>query len=165
MRSAPSSRSQRWWRPAGSAGCWSTSTPPRRPATSPMAFDDLGADLMSVSAHKLGGPRGIGALLVRRGLRVPPLLLGGDQERARRAGLENVAAAVGFGAAAAELAAPGALAAEAAAAVAQVTRLRAATEAIPGVEIYGPTEPDQPAPSPPLPRDRRGGGRAGADRA
>ena len=59
-------------------------------------FDDLGADLLSVSAHKLGGPRGMGALLVRRGLRVPPLLLGGAQERARRAGLENVAAAVGL---------------------------------------------------------------------
>ncbi len=69
-----------------------------------VAFDDLGADLLSISAHKLGGPQGVGALLVRRGLRVPPLLLGGTQERARRAGLENVAAAVGFGAAAAELA-------------------------------------------------------------
>ena len=50
--------------------------------------------------------RASGALLVRRGLRVPPLLVGGAQERARRAGLENVAAAVGFGAAAAELARP-----------------------------------------------------------
>ena len=43
----------------------------------PVAFDDLGADLMSVSAHKLGGPRGMGALLVRRGLRIAPLLIGG----------------------------------------------------------------------------------------
>jgi len=66
----------------------------------PIAFDDLGADLMSVSAHKLGGPKGIGALLIRRGLRLPALLVGGEQERARRAGLEDVAAAVGFGAAA-----------------------------------------------------------------
>src|SRR5207249_2615565 len=62
------------------------------------------ADLCSVTAHKFGGPRGIGALLVRRGLRLPPFLLGGAQERGRRAGLENVAAAVGFAAAAAELA-------------------------------------------------------------
>jgi cysteine desulfurase len=66
-------------------------------------FDGLGADLLSVSAHKLGGPAGIGALLVRRGLRVRPLLRGGDQERARRAGLEPVASIAGFGAVAATL--------------------------------------------------------------
>jgi len=70
-------------------------------------FAALGADLCSVTAHKLGGPRGIGALLVRRGLRLPPFLLGGAQERDRRAGIENVAAAVGFAAAVAELTGPG----------------------------------------------------------
>jgi cysteine desulfurase len=113
----------------------------------PIAFDDLGADLLSVSAHKLGGPRGIGALLVRRGLRVPPLLVGGAQERARRAGLEDVAAAVGFGAAAVELLADDRLAAEAAVAAAQTTRLRGAAATMAGVEAYGPRDPADRLPS------------------
>jgi cysteine desulfurase len=69
----------------------------------PVDFAALGADLCSVTAHKFGGPRGIGALLIRRGVRLPPLLVGGAQERNRRAGIENVAAAVGFAAAVGEL--------------------------------------------------------------
>ncbi|MFM7070066.1 MAG: cysteine desulfurase family protein [Actinomycetes bacterium] len=71
----------------------------------PLGFTELGADLMSVSGHKFGAPQGVGALLVRRGLRLPALLLGGDQERARRAGMENVVSLIGFGAAADEAAA------------------------------------------------------------
>ena len=68
-----------------------------------VASPALGADLCSVTAHKWGGPKGAGAMLVRRGLRVPPLLGGGAQERARRGGIEDVPAWVGFGAAAADV--------------------------------------------------------------
>jgi cysteine desulfurase len=108
----------------------------------PVAFDELGADLLSVSGHKLGGPSGTGALLVRRGLRVAPLLLGGDQERARRAGLEPVAALVGLGAAAGELTTT--LDDEAAAAIGLTDRIRAAIAEIPGVEAFG--DPDHRLP-------------------
>jgi len=75
----------------------------------PVSFDELGADFVSLSAHKLGGPPGTGALLVRRGLRIEPFILGGAQERARRGGFENVIGIVGFGAAAAALSVPGRL--------------------------------------------------------
>jgi len=63
-------------------------------------FNELGADLLSLSAHKLGGPKGVGALIKREHLHLEPLLKGGGQERGMRAGTENVAAIAGFGAAA-----------------------------------------------------------------
>ena len=110
-----------------------------------IAFDDLGADLLSVSAHKLGGPKGAGALLIRRGLRLPPFLVGGDQERARRGGLEDVPAWVGFGASADGLAAGG-LDVEASRAARQSERLSAAAQAIEGVRIYGPIRATQRLP-------------------
>lgn len=67
----------------------------------PVDFAGLGCDLMSLSAHKIGGPQGVGALVIRDGLELAPLLRGGGQERRRRAGTENVAGIVGFGVAAA----------------------------------------------------------------
>jgi cysteine desulfurase len=106
----------------------------------PIRFDEWGADLMSVTAHKMGGPRGIGALLVRRGLRIEPLIIGGDQERGRRAGMESVGAAVGFGAVAAELSPPSVLEAEAGRLRAYTDRLRQGATAIPHIDIYGPSE-------------------------
>lgn len=66
----------------------------------PLCFRDLGVAFMSISAHKFGGPKGIGALIVRDGLDIPAGIVGGGQERRRRAGTENVAAIAGFGAAA-----------------------------------------------------------------
>ena len=56
--------------------------------------------MLSLSAHKIGGPKGVGALVLKPGVSVEPLLKGGGQERRRRAGTENVAGIVGFGVAA-----------------------------------------------------------------
>ncbi len=64
--------------------------------------DDLGVDLMSLSAHKFGGSKGAGALYIRRGVKMQALLRGGGQERGRRAGTENVPAIAAMGAAAKE---------------------------------------------------------------
>jgi cysteine desulfurase len=74
------------------------------PGRLPVDFATLGADTLVVSAHKLGGPRGIGALIVRDGVSLPALVKGGGQERRRRGGTESVAGIAGFGAAAAEAA-------------------------------------------------------------
>jgi cysteine desulfurase len=62
----------------------------------PLAVDALGVDLLTLSSTKLGGPAGAGALYVRRGTAIAPLLRGGPQEQGLRAGTENVAASVGF---------------------------------------------------------------------
>jgi cysteine desulfurase len=66
----------------------------------PVNFGLIGCDLMTVGAHKVGGPTGIGALIIRDGLVVEPLLNGGGQELRRRAGTENLIAIAGFAAAA-----------------------------------------------------------------
>jgi cysteine desulfurase len=101
----------------------------------PVHFGALGADLCSITAHKWGGPKGAGALLVRRGLRVPPLIVGGAQERARRGGIEDVPAWVGFGAACTAVD----VEAEAARARALIDRAAAGVAAVVGVERFGDT--------------------------
>ncbi|HEX8241846.1 MAG TPA: cysteine desulfurase family protein, partial [Longimicrobium sp.] len=109
----------------------------------PVRADQVAVDLLAFSAHKLGGPKGIGALYVRRGTQLRPLLYGGGQERGLRPGTEDVAGAAGF-AAAAE-------AAEAAreAAMARIGALRDRLEAglrarVPGLLVNGAGAPRLP---------------------
>ena len=66
----------------------------------PTRVDDLNVDMLSLSGHKLYGPKGIGALFIRRGVRITPLLYGGGHERGMRSGTENVPGMVGLGRAA-----------------------------------------------------------------
>ncbi|VAW70514.1 Cysteine desulfurase [hydrothermal vent metagenome] len=66
----------------------------------PLRFAELGIDLMSLSSHKLYGPQGVGALVVKRNVDLTPQLTGGGQENKKRSGTENIAALAGFGAAA-----------------------------------------------------------------
>ena len=66
----------------------------------PMAFNWLGCDMGLVSAHKIGGPKGVGAVVLRRGIELQPQLRGGGQEMGRRAGTENIIGIAGFAAAA-----------------------------------------------------------------
>jgi cysteine desulfurase len=114
----------------------------------PMDLGQLGADLVSVSAHKFGGIPGAGALIVRRGSRMEPLLVGGAQERARRAGLEALPALLAFGAAAAALSADNQalLLAEAAQARGQMSSVASAALAVDQVELVGPTDPEERLP-------------------
>ena len=105
----------------------------------PFTFADTGADLMSLSAHKLYGPKGVGALLVKSHVELLTQLHGGGQERGLRGGTENLAAIVGFGAAC-ELAA-----AEVGQRIDRWTELKARLEAgvraMPGITIFGDGSP------------------------
>lgn len=108
----------------------------------PLDFGACGAHLLSMSAHKIGGPKGVGALIVDKALELKPLLHGGGQEKKRRSGTENVAGVVGFGAAAA-------LVQERLAAYSlRVARLREQLEnglrALEGVEIFSQQAPRVP---------------------
>ncbi len=100
-------------------------------------LDALGADLVSVSAHKIGGPPGIGALVVRRGTRIAPFIVGGEQERLRRAGFENIPAAVGFGAVAELLTDPSRLVEEAGSQQRLSEKIEEAATAVEGVSLLG----------------------------
>jgi cysteine desulfurase len=102
----------------------------------PVNVKALGVDMLALSAHKFYGPKGVGALWIRRGLRVLPLLTGGRQERSRRAGTENVPGIVGMGAAA--LIATSKLADEGTRLAALRDRLEAGIlRAVPGTAVNG----------------------------
>jgi cysteine desulfurase len=108
----------------------------------------LDADLVSVSAHKLGGVPGAGALIIRRGSRFDPLLVGGEQERGRRAGLEPIPALIAFGAAAAALASDNQqlIGTETGTARRQIAAVVDAALAVDGVEVVGPALPEDRLP-------------------
>jgi cysteine desulfurase len=102
----------------------------------PIDVRQLGIDLLALSAHKISGPKGAGALWVKRGTRMLPILTGGKHERNRRAGTENTAAIAGFGAAA-RLAASK-LGAEAVRLAALRDRLEATIlDSVPGTAVNG----------------------------
>ncbi len=110
----------------------------------PIDVRALGVDLLAVSAHKLNGPKGAGALFVKRGIRMQPILTGGKHERNRRAGTENVPAIAGFGVAA--TLALGKMASEATRLAALRDRLEAGIlERIPGTLVNG--RPDARVPN------------------
>jgi cysteine desulfurase len=85
---------------AHGAGAWLLVDAVQAPARMRVSFRALEADLMALSSHKMHGPKGVGALVIRKGIELPPQIRGGGQESGRRAGTENVAGIVGFGRAA-----------------------------------------------------------------
>lgn len=105
----------------------------------PLSMEDTGADLLTLSSHKLYGPKGIGALVVRAEVDLGPLLHGGAQERGLRGGTENLPAIVGFGAAA-ELALQ-ALEARRVHTQALQQQLEAGLRALRGVTLFGAAAP------------------------
>ena len=87
-------------RAAGQQQLWLHTDAVQAAGRIPLSVEELGCDLLSLSAHKLYAPKGVGALFVRRGVRLVTQNVGGHQERERRAGTESVPHIVAFGAAA-----------------------------------------------------------------
>jgi cysteine desulfurase len=109
----------------------------------PVDVRALGVDLLSISAHKFNGPKGAGAIYIKRGTRMQPILTGGKHERNRRAGTENTPAIVGMGVAARE--AVHKMASEAARVAALRDRLEAGIlAAVPGTAVNGEGSPRVP---------------------
>lgn len=119
---------------ARAAGAWMHVDATQLAGKAALGFAASGADLMSFSAHKLGGPKGVGALVVRKGIALPPLL-SGRQERVRRGGTENVPGIAGFAAACDRAAAT--LQADIERMGALRRRLEDGLSALPGVHVYG----------------------------
>ncbi len=103
----------------------------------PVNVQSLGCDLLTMSAHKIGGPSGIGALYAAAEARIAPLILGGPQERGMRAGTPNLPGAAGFGVAAEEVARTLHTESSRAASLADAL-LESLFAAIPGLELNGP---------------------------
>ena len=109
----------------------------------PVDVRSLGVDLLTLSAHKFNGPKGVGALWIKRGTRLIPILTGGKHERTRRAGTENVPGIAGLGVAAQQARQKGAASALAVGDLRD--RLEAAIlERIPGTVVNGSREPRVP---------------------
>lgn len=111
----------------------------------PIDVHAAGADLLSFGGHEFGAPGGVGALVIRKGLRLHPLLLGGEQERARRAGTEDVVALLALGATLAELDAES-IADESSRSRSQLAAVERALTATHGVTVLGAPDPAQRLP-------------------
>lgn len=110
--------------------------------TAPVDVRALGVDLLSLSGHKVYGPKGVGALYIKSGLELPPFILGGEQERGLRAGTHNTSAIVGLGVAAAQAAQQ--QAEEAGQIAALRDYLQERITAVPGVRVNGAGAPRGP---------------------
>lgn len=106
----------------------------------PLNVQEMDCDQLTVSAHKIYGPKGVGALFIRTGVKVSPILFGGTQERERRAGTENTAGIVGFGKAV-ELTMSGREMESCRIAALRDGFIAAMLDAIPAIQVNGPEGP------------------------